>query len=118
MMGQLPRRDTSDNCSKSVDMWALGCAVHETLTGQIPFRKTEYEQNGITEFDFGTQVGDMEMRTGIGTLKSFCDGETDFPSGLLTQSTVSEEASEIGKEFLVANPESRLAAKEALGSAW
>lgn len=118
LMGLLPRRYMNDSYSQAVDMWALGCVVHEILTGEIPFREIEYEPDGTTEFDFGSEVEDMEPRTDIGTLKSFCDGKTDLPTDLLRRSLVSEVTIEFVKELLVANPDSRAAAKTALASVW
>lgn len=118
LMGLLPRRYMNDNYSQAVDMWALGCVVHEILTGEIPFREVEYEPDGTTEFDFGSEVGAMEPRTDIGTLKSFCDGKTDLPTDVLRRSLVSELAIAFVKELLVADPDSRAAAKKALASVW
>lgn len=118
LMGLLPRRYMSDNYSQAVDIWALGCVIHELLTGEIPFREIEYEPDGTTEFDFGSEMGSMEPQTDIGTLKLFCDGKTDFPTDQLRQSLVSDVGIEFVKELLVADPESRAAAKAALASAW
>lgn len=119
LLGLLPRKYTRDCYSKAVDMWALGCLVHELLTGQLPFREIEYEPDDTseyepevtTEYDRGSDMF-MEPRT------DFCDGETELPTNLLTQFRVSDLAIEFLKLILVANPESRQAAKDALGSAW
>lgn len=107
----------SDNYSNAIDMWSLGCLVHELLTGQIPFREIEYEADGLTEFDFGTGEV-MELQTDMLAVTMFCDGKTEFPIDILKQSLVSETAIEFLKAILVAHPESRAAAKEALSSAW
>lgn len=115
LMGLLPRQYMSDNYSQAVDMWALGCVVHELLTGEIPFREIEYEPDGTTEFDVGSEMG---SRTDIGTLKLFCDGKTDLPTDQLRRSLVSNVGIEFVKELLVADPESRAVAKAALASAW
>lgn len=117
LMGLLPRRYMTDNYSNAVDMWALGCLVHELLTGQIPFREIEYEADGTTEFDLGSGEF-IEPQTDMFAVKSFCHGKSEFPTDILRQSLVSETAIEFLKTILVANPESRAAAKGALGSAW
>lgn len=117
LMGLLPRRYMSDNYSNAVDIWALGCLVHELLTGQIPFREIEYEADGTTEFDLGSEES-IEPQTDMYAVKSFCDGKAEFPTDILRRSRVSETAIEFLKAVLVANPESRATAKGALGSAW
>lgn len=117
MIGLLPQKYTRDSYSKGVDMWALGCVVYELMTGQIPFREVEYEPDGITELDFGTEEF-MEPRTDLDALKSFCDGKTEFATNILRQSRVSDAGIEFVKGILVANPDSRATAKEALGRAW
>ncbi|KAL0632584.1 hypothetical protein Q9L58_008515 [Maublancomyces gigas] len=117
LIGLLPRRYMTYNYSNAVDMWALGCLVHELLTGQIPFREIEYEADGTTEFDHGS--GELIVpQTDMFAVKSFCHGKSEFPTDILRQSLVSETAIEFLKTILVANPESRAAAKGALGSAW
>lgn len=117
LMGLLPRRYMRKNYSNAVDMWALGCVVHELLTGQILFREIEYEADGTTEFDFGS-VEYMIPQTDIYGVKAFCDGKTEFPTDVLRRAGVSEVAIEFLNATFVADPESRAGAKEALGSAW
>lgn len=117
MIGLLPRKYMRDSYSKAVDMWAFGCVVYELLTGQIPFREIEYEPDGTTEFEPGTEEF-MEPRTDMDAVKSFCDGKTEFPTDILRKSQVSEAGIEFVKGILVANPDSRATAKVALGSAW
>lgn len=107
----------SDNYSNAVDMWALGCLVHELLTGHIPFREVEYEEDGTTEFDLGSGEV-LEPQTDMYAVNSFCDGKTELPTDVLRQCLVSETAIEFLKVILVADPGSRAAAKEALESIW
>lgn len=118
LTGLVPRRNYRTNdYSNAVDIWALGCLVHELLTGEIPFREIEYEEDGTTEFDLGSQefVG---QQTDSYALKSFCDGKTEFPTDIMTKCAVSEPAIEFLKTMLLADPGSRADAKAASGSAW
>lgn len=117
LIGLLSRRYRSDNYSKAVDMWALGCLVHELLTGQLPFREIEYEPDWTIESGIGSNEF-PEPQTDFNAMKSFCDGKTDLPTDLLKQSRVSEIAIRFLQLILVAKPESRQSAKDALESAW
>lgn len=54
LLGLVPRKYMSKNYSNAIDMWALGCLVHERLTGEIPFREIEHEAGGPTELDIAT----------------------------------------------------------------
>lgn len=116
----VPRRNYRTNdYSNAVDIWALGCLVHELLTSEIPFREIEDEdeEDGITEFDLGSQefVG---QQTDSYALKLFCDGKTKFPTDIMTKQGVSEVAIEFLKAMLLADPGSRADGKAALGYAW
>ncbi|KAL0635177.1 hypothetical protein Q9L58_005902 [Maublancomyces gigas] len=118
LIGLVPRRNYRTNdYSNAVDIWALGCLVHELLTGEIPFREIEYEDDGTTEFDLGSQEF-LGQQTDSYALKLFCDGETEFPTDKMKQRGVGEVAIEFLKAMLLADPGSRADAKAALGYAW
>lgn len=101
-------------------MWALGCVVHELLTGQIPFCEVDDDDDGEDEMT-GLDLGPMEVlgpQTDMDAVRSFCDGKTEFPTNVLKESGVSDDAIGFMKAILVANPESRAEAKGALDSPW
>lgn len=116
-LGLVPRGYRGVGLTQAMDIWALGCLVHEILTGEFPFRGIVAEQNGLNRVEFGL-AADMVAQVDMGSLYSFCKGHRDLPTDLLRQSLVSEVAIEFVKKLLVANPKSRAAATEALASAW
>lgn len=116
LMGLLPRRYQSDGYIAAVDMWSLGCLVHELLTGQIPFLKIQDKENGTSEVD--SEPDFIGQQTDLSKLYDFCNGEVEFPTDILRQCLVSDTAIEFLKAILVAIPESRATAKGALGNAW
>lgn len=64
----------------AVDIWALGCIVHELLTAEIPFLEAEYLNtvcSGLT-FD-GEPGGVVSPQTDLSIFKAFCDGTIEFP---------------------------------------
>lgn len=116
-LGLLPRRYRGVGFARAVDLWALGCVVHEILTGEFPFREIEDEQDRMSGLEFGLEA-DIEAEVDITSLYSFCQNETDLPTDRLRRSLVSEVAIEFVTKLLVANPKSRATATEALASAW
>lgn len=90
VMGLLPRRYMSDGYTIAVDMWSLGCLVHELLTWQVPFLEIEDEEDGTSELDSEPEL--IGPQTDLAKLISFCNGEVEFPTDILRQCLVSEKA--------------------------
>lgn len=116
LLGLLPRDAIAKTYTNEIDIWALGCIVHELLTGEIPFLDSkEYFVTESTE----SESDDAPMpQTDVGALKEFCDGLTEFPSDGMRRSGVSDAAEECVRSMLVVIPKFRVAAKDALQSAW
>lgn len=93
-------------------MWALGCVVHEVLTAEIPFMEVArpVSMTDISE----TRI----MQQDYTTLKNFCCKEIEFPIDLLVRSGASDAAIEFLKTVLVADPNIRPRARQALLSNW
>lgn len=109
--------------SKAVDIWAVGCIVHELLTLETPFLLADTFHSGVAaltlEDDWDDESADKPMpETDMNPLKSFCDGAAQFPILSLERAGVDVAAIEFVKMLLVANPELRAAAKDALKSRW
>lgn len=115
VLGLVTGIQSTTTYSNAVDMWALGCVVHELLTGEVPFVEVEYSETTITGLPLDSE---SEPQTNMEDLKAFCDGTTKFPTETLQRSRACHAAVELLKTMLVANPESRLTAKEALQCAW
>lgn len=113
LLGLLPRELMDTTYTKAVDIWSLGCLVHEVLTTEIPFLEMiSADSSGIEQEDSGLQ------RTDFTNFKSFCDGKTEFPLYSLRRSGASDSAVQFLKTLLVADPKCRPLAKEALLSKW
>lgn len=114
LLGLLPRELTGTTYTKAVDIWSLGCLVHEVLTTEIPFLEVmlSADSTGIEQEDLSLQCIDFAG------FKSFCDGTTEFPLDSLRRSGASDTAVLFLKTLLVADPKCRPLAKEALLSKW
>lgn len=119
LLGLLPRPATSNTYTNAVDMWALGCIVHEVLTSEIPFldRAPEDVETVMSGLDTIPDPS-ISPQTDITALKEFCDAKVEFPAQCLRQSGASEAAVEFVMTLLVANPHARLSASEARQSRW
>lgn len=130
LLGLLPHTQTKKTYTNAVDMWALGCIVHEILTLQTPFLGSISTpgtvSSGLTQ---GTRSSgavstakflgaDPDRPADINALYDFCSGKNEFPIDMLELSRVSNHGIEFVKGLLIANPGSRLSAKEALQSPW
>lgn len=115
----LPTAMARKTYSKAVDIWALGCMVHELLTLETPFLLADNFDSGVAALTLDDEWDDELMpETDMNALKSFCDGAAQFPTLSLVCAGVDEAAIEFVKMLLVANPEFRAAAKDALKSRW
>jgi calcium/calmodulin-dependent protein kinase I len=79
-----------DSYTNAVDIWAFGALVFRALTGRQPFEN----------------------------LASYVDRKTSFPSQLLYKRNVSQGGCNLIEKLLVAIPENRLTASEALDDPW
>lgn len=115
LLGLLPKRlrPREDVYTNAVDMWSLGCVVHELLTSEKPFLEvfdsTEGEISGI---DPPEEQADVDM------IIEFCRNERAFPDEVLQKSAVSTSATKLVKALMVPDPRLRISAAEALKSEW
>lgn len=119
VLGLLPRMAMRNTYSNAVDLWALGCVVHELLTRVVPFVEvscTESMMSGLT-LDSDFEI-DQTPQTDMKALSSFCDGTSELPCASLRQSCASETAIAFLKTVLIADPQSRVTAENALHCAW
>lgn len=116
ILGLLTYGADTSGYSNGVDMWSLGCVVHELLTAQILF--LEAERTGTIMSGLDTDFADEMPQQDLLGLKAFCDGTSDFPTEVLRLSGASDGAVQFVKSLLVASPGSRAAAVMALQSQW
>lgn len=104
--------------SNWIDIWALGCIVHEMLTGEIPFLDCT-AQHFDSEFSLETRpIDELTPQTDTGAMHAFCRGEIPFPTDSMRRSGVSTAAEQCVRSMLVAIPESRVTAQDALQNEW
>ena len=87
-----PIKGDSSQSRFGVDLWALGCIVHELLTNTNPF---------ITFLDWTKYVASSK-----------------FSEDSLQSKAISRQGIEFVKGALALKPENRMTAKQALGSDW
>lgn len=106
-----------DVYSNAVDMWSLGCVVHELLTTERPFLEAGH-QDGNTESEVLSGLDTSERQADIDMIIEFCRAERDFPEEALQASGASTNAILLVKGLLRADPCLRTSAAEALGNLW
>jgi serine/threonine protein kinase len=84
--------DMYSEYTNAVDIWSLGCVLHKTLTGQIPF-----SGEGIWRYAYGSM---------------------DFPVQHLKANCVSVSGIEFIKSLMKKVPETRLSAEQARRAMW
>lgn len=115
LLGLLPPTDMA--YTNEIDIWALGCIVHEMLTGEIPF--LDNPQYFDSQLSLASEPDDAQMpQTDVIALKAFCDGSIAFPTDRMRRSGVSDAAEECVKSMLVVIPKFRVTAQDALQSEW
>lgn len=116
ILGLLPRSlFKADVYSNKVDMWALGCLVHETLTSEIPFLEKPSDNESL---DTGLVDITSPLRADLNLLLQFCLGKAVLPTERLQEVGVSEDGVDFLKRLLVADPSCRNSAAEALDHSW
>lgn len=114
----LPQRfqaRSMDEFTYALDIWSLGCMVHEILTSQTPFLETD---SGFSEFDSGFPTLAAAPEVDMARLYEYCHGKSPFPTEVLQNSQVAEEGIEFVKSLLVAVPHKRATAATALEDSW
>lgn len=103
--------------SFALDMWSLGCLVHELLTSRRPFTE---DGDGDTEFMTGVDslLDTEEQQVNMELLFQYCAGKAAFPTDVLQASKSSVGAIQFVKGLLVADPRARVNAVGALRSPW
>lgn len=106
----------------AVDMWALGCVVHEILTAETPFLEPTAAYgtacSGLEPTTQSSYVGSATLaylpQTDMDVLKGLCDEKIEFPIESLRRSETTDTGIEFVRSLLVANPQSRPSAKDVL----
>lgn len=116
--GLLPRRlKPRDVYTNAVDMWSLGCLVHEMLTTERPFLL-----QAVVDDDFGSSMqfdtASSEPEADIDKIIEFCREQQAFPEEALLSSGVGELERRFVKALLLPDPNLRLSAVNALASPW
>lgn len=117
LYGLLPRHlKPRDVYTNAVDMWSLGCLVHEMLTTERPFLEQirEVDPESTTEFD----TVSSEAQADIDMIVEFCRDERCFPGQALQKSGASASETSFVKGLLLPDPRLRLSAVNALASPW
>lgn len=117
LFGLLPRRlRPRDVYTNAVDMWSLGCLVHEMLTTERPFLEQAQKDDPESSMQFETFAS--ELQSDIDMIIEFCRDQIDFPAEALQRSGVSPSETSFVKALLLPDPRRRLSAVDALTSPW
>lgn len=115
--GLLPRNlKPGDVYTNAVDMWSMGCLVHELLTTEIPFLQPEWVANSGSVF--WSDVDPPERQADIDMIIEFCRGERIFPGNALQKSGASVSECSFVRGLLLPDPRVRMTASDALQSPW
>lgn len=109
-----PRTGNLEEFTYALDIWSLGCLVHELLTSQTPF--CEIADPGETWDESGFTV--TGSQTDMGMLYQYCHGNSAFPTEVLRAAQVPQEGIDFVMGLLVADPRKRPEAVEAQLSPW
>lgn len=105
------RAGSKQEFSYAIDMWSLGCLLHEMLTSQTPFLQTPDLFTDFTASDFMPE-------TNVETLFDYCQGDVTLPVDTLQDSGVSANGISLIQHLLKANPTERPSALRTLQHSW
>lgn len=109
-------RRSPEGYSYALDMWSLGCLLHELLTSQTPFLTST--ATPTSDFITGLSESDFEQETDLEFLFKYCHGTVGFPTGKLESAGASVDAINLVQELLSANATDRPTAKEISHHPW
>lgn len=112
----VPRTGNLEEFTYALDIWSLGCLVHELLTSQTPFCEIADADAGETWDESGFTV--TGSQTDMGMLYQYCQGRSAFPTEVLQAAQVPQEGIDFVKGLLVADPRKRPEAVDAQRSPW
>lgn len=98
--------------TNAVDMWALGCLVHEILTSETPFLESDLYSTMCSDTDIS------EPQTDLAMISNFCQGGIGFPVEALEKSEADKDAINFIEKLMVPNPRLRMSARKALQHTW
>lgn len=112
----LPRRfKTGRDFTYALDMWSLGCLLHELLTLQTPFLEPDtnddFDDLSDVDIESGPQI-DME------SLYEYCQDTTAFPVDVLVKAHVPPDEIDLVKRLLIPNSHERPTATRTLQHPW
>lgn len=116
LLGLLPPRFRPRNPAEythAIDMWSLGCLVHQLMTLEIPFLEKD-ELSDITGLDQPLQSRFPNYRL----FEDFCYNRVDFPVLPLEEASIEYNCIEFIQQLLVPDPNSRPSAADALRHRW
>lgn len=118
LYGLLPSRlGVRQAYSRAVDMWSMGCLVHELLTTQRPFHQIVIDVEYYLESTILLDYPD-EPQADMDKLIEFCRGEIEFPTEVLLESGASKVETSFVKRLMLPDPRLRMSAAKALRSPW
>lgn len=115
LLGLLPKRlrvGSKQEFSYAIDMWSLGCLLHEMLTSRTPFLLLE--DDGFTDMT----ALDFMPETDVEALFDYCQGDLIFPTENLQAAGVSVDGIILINKLLNANPTERPTAIRTLQHSW
>ncbi|KAI5849386.1 ankyrin repeat-containing domain protein [Morchella snyderi] len=102
----------------SVDLWSLGCLLHEVMTLKLPFMVDSSCSFDSTTTGVAAISSTSQVEFDYKAFYKFCDGEVDLPTGTLQSFNISERGIEFIKSLLVPDPRFRPSAANAMKSEW